>query len=303
MSERSPDTIQRLLTLRQYPGFAAADLGELATIAENVEEVTFPAGAIVAPAGRVPPLQLVIDGRIEAARPGGTIAAWGRKQVFGVLEVMAGRPITTAAVATEETRTYQLGAVDFADLLEDNFGLLSSARRALARQLMALDRFGAPRPVVARGVGGSTGAVVPTVRARGLVDRLVALRRQFPLSTGRVQALAALAAASREITWSPGAPVTEAGQCADGLLVILEGAARTTGPARTWSLRCAGQAIGTLETLAERPYGETTTALAPLRALHCPATALLDVTEDHVELALGMVAQLAGELLDRAADA
>jgi hypothetical protein len=61
MREHAPITIQRMLTLRQVPGFGDADLSELATIAENLVERTFVAGATVAsPATRVPAIHLIL---------------------------------------------------------------------------------------------------------------------------------------------------------------------------------------------------------------------------------------------------
>ena len=126
------DSIHRLLTLRQYPGFADAELEELAVIAENVVDMTLPAGSIAAPSGRVPSLLLVVEGRIETAT-----ATYGPREVFGSLEVIAGRALKSPAVAVLPTRVLQLGPADFANLLEDNFGLLTNVRRTLARELLA----------------------------------------------------------------------------------------------------------------------------------------------------------------------
>ena len=66
-----------------------------------------------------------------------TTTAWEARQVFGVLEVVAGRAVQAAVIAAVETRTLQLGAADLAEILEDNFGLLSNARRNIAKNLLS----------------------------------------------------------------------------------------------------------------------------------------------------------------------
>ncbi|HSK04605.1 MAG TPA: hypothetical protein VK932_25310, partial [Kofleriaceae bacterium] len=110
MRSQAPITIQRMLTLRQYPGFSDADISELATIAENVVERRFAARATVdAPGSPVPAIHLIVEGRLEAAGSG---RAWGPRHVYGALEAIAGRAAAERVVATTDTRTLQLAAAD-----------------------------------------------------------------------------------------------------------------------------------------------------------------------------------------------
>lgn len=277
------DSIQRLLTLRQYPGLGDAELAELAVVAENVIEVEFPIGAVVAPPRRVPDLHLVVEGRIEAGS-----AAWGPRQVYGALEVIAGRAVATPAIAAIATRTLQLPAADFAEVLEDNFGLLSNVRRSLARQLLAV---GHRAPVRAR----LPYAFRPG--ALGLVDRLILLRHQITFATGWIQALSVLAQSTREVHWPAGAIVSRAGDPAPGAFVIIHGTVRC-GPGPDARLLGPSEALGALEVLAEVPYEATAEAITGVRALECPSIALFDVMEDHTEFALSMIMRLASVLLD-----
>jgi len=274
------DSIHRLLTLRQYPGFADAQLEELAVIAENVAEVSLPAGTIAAAAGRVPALQLVVEGRIECGDK-----TYGPRHVFGALEVIAGRSIKDPAIALVPTRVLQLAPADFANVLEDNFGLLSNVRRLLARRLLAAGPRAYVRPRLPYVVRGES---------LGLVDRLVLLRHQITFATGRIQALASLAQATREVRFEPGDHITRAGAPATASYVIIDGAlrthdGRTLGP---------NDALGVVESLAESAYTITAEATTPVRALECPSISLFDVIEDHTELALSLIARLASELLD-----
>jgi CRP-like cAMP-binding protein len=273
-------SIHRLLTLRQFPGFADAELEELAVIGDNVTERTLLEYEVAAPGGRVPPLQLVVEGRIES---GGHV--YGPRQVFGALEVIAGRPLAEAAIATERTRVLQLAPADFANLLEDNFGLLTNVRRSLAHRLLAA------------GVRGYTRPRLPYVvrpDSLGLVDRLVLLRHQITFATGRIQALASLAQATREVYFHPGEAITRAGALATSSYVLIDGGVRTS-EGRTLGPNVA---IGVVEALAETAYTTTAEATTLVRALEIPSISLFDVIEDHTDLALSLVARLASALLD-----
>jgi CRP-like cAMP-binding protein len=283
--------IQRLLALRQHPGFANADLSELANMAENLVEVEFAAGTVVAsPESRVPALHLVVEGQLVTTTPRGNVAAFGPRQVFGVLEVIANRAVSAPVVAMTETRTLQLGAADLSEILEDNLGLLSNARRGIARHLLLARARSATwhRPLQ---------VIVPSPQF-GLVERLIVLRQHLPFA--RIQPLAALAQATHEVEWAAGEIVRHAGDHADGALVILEGAVRSRQSRAP--VLVPNDAVGMLETLAEQDYTETTEAVTRTRTLHVPAHALFDVMEDHTDLALGTITMLAGELLDVAGD-
>lgn len=269
--------VQRLMALRQYPGFAAADLNELAVLAENVVEQEFPAGTVVTRAGRVPAVQLVLDGRLALGD-----TAWGPNAAVGAIEAMAGRAVTVPLVAAVDSRTLQLGAADFADILEDNISLLSSVRRSVARLLLAMRRQLPARTQLA--IGG---------RPLGLVDRLLVLRHQLPFANGRIQALAALAGTAREVAWPSATPIACAGISSGDAYVIVDGAVRmrdrVLGP---------GDAVGLLEALAEVPAVDSAESLVPTRALHISASALFDLVEDHTDLGLAIIASLASELVD-----
>ncbi|MDQ3364418.1 MAG: cyclic nucleotide-binding domain-containing protein [Myxococcota bacterium] len=287
--DHDPVAIQRLLVLRQFPGFADAELSELATIAENVIDHTWPAGSVVvAPGGRVPSIQLVVAGQL-ATEEGDT--SWGPRELFGAFEVMAGRAAASRVVAVSDTRTLQLAASDFAEIMEDSYSLLTSARRALARRLLAL---GGDRPCSA---GALSHPVVRPTRL-DMVDRLIVLRQQLPFSTSRIQPLAALAQATEELRLPVGALLARRGELPEGAMVLLEGAARATHPQREPRILVEGHAIGGLETLAELPYAATIEAVTPVRALRIPNAAMFDVMEDHPDFAIAMLGRLANALLE-----
>jgi CRP-like cAMP-binding protein len=285
MTDRNIVPVERMIALRRYPGFADADLAELAVLADNVVETEFVAGAEVARAGRVPAFHLVVEGQLAMQD-----ARWGPRDLAGAVEALAGRVIAAPMIATTHARTLQLSAADFADIVEDNFGLLSDVLRDMARHLLALQRRRGPAPLRVHPANPTTGAL-------GLVDRIVALRRQLPFATGRIQALSALAQATRERTVEAGERIAISGEWAKSSFVILDGVVRVGG-------RVLGpdDAIGTIEMLGGATYAGDAEALTAGRVLECPAIAVYDVIEDHTDLGLAMIANLAGEAIDRLHD-
>jgi len=284
MPDVNPKLLRRMLALRQFPMFAATELAELATIAENVVETTFPAGAVIAPAGaQLPALHLVLEGRIEAGR------SWGARQIFGALQVFARREHLVTAVATAETQTLQLSAADLVEVLEDNFGVLLSVVRELAARMVVA---GPPGPPI----------VVPSAGAElGLVDRLIVLRQLAPFAGAGLQGLSMLAHSSEEVRWAPGTIVARAGELASGSLLVLEGVLRGPGGASYELGR--GQGFGALETLAGIGHTLTLEAITPVRALHSGGTAMLDVLEDHPDIGMSIISAFARSLLDLPAGA
>ena len=285
MSDFNPLVLRRILALRRFAIVADAELAELATLAENVVETRFPAGALIAQAdSRLPALHLVLEGAIESAG-----MTWGPQQVFGALEVLADRVLAAPAVAKTETRTLQLFASDVAEFLEDSFGVLRTTLRTLATQLLAHGSAATPLPKHERRV---------VTQPLGLVERLVLLRQQSLFAGARLEALATLAHASAEVHWSAGEVVTRAGELAQSALVIVEGsleAAAGDGAAHTLG---PGDTIGGLEMLAEAAHKETAQATCAGRGLRCTSAAIFDVIEDHADFGLAMIATFAATLLD-----
>lgn len=282
MPDFNPAVLRRMLFLRQCDMFATADLDELATMAENVVSTTHPAGSIIEPAGAyLSALRFVVEGRIEARD-----RHWGPRQVFGALEVAAARPLATPAIATTTTETFELSNTDFGEVLEDNFGVLLSALRDLATQVLALD------PSTIRRL-----RPMPVLRNLGLVERLLLLRQLVPFLGARMQALVRLAHDSEEVRL-PAGVILPGDELASGGLVIVEGTVHTSEPGA--HVLGPGDSLGYLEALSGRPVAKTWTSTTGLRALRTPTGVLFDVLEDHTDVGLALVSAFSRALLDRA---
>jgi hypothetical protein len=123
-----------------------------------------------------------------------------------------------------------------------------------------------PESVLRRSRGSCAGGSPP----RNL-RVLIVLRQQLPFSRAPLQALAALAHRSDEVSVAGGSALVQPGELASGSWTVIEGALRaqrrTLGP---------GSAIGLFETLAGTHHEAGVEALAPWRLLCVGSTAILD---------------------------
>ena len=302
MSDHDPMLLRRLLELRRFPLFASGELGELAMLAENVTETWHDAGSVIARPSTLGAIHLILSGGI-AVGP----TTYGAHNAFGVLEVLARRPLAAPAVAVGETRTLRLTAPDLREVLEDNFGLLLIAIRELAVRTLAVREAGPlGRPLAAS-------AQLPS--PLGLVERMIVLRRQIPFvpvplcgqpevlgRTAPLEAIAALAHATKETTWPAGAVMARGGEPPRDARIILDGNVRATRADRDPYLLGPGSSIGVLESLAGVHHPATVEVVSPVRALEISSSIIFDVIEDHTELGLAIIEALAGGLLDAAVD-
>lgn len=304
MSDHDPILLRRLLELRRFPLFASAELGELAMLAENVSEVWHDAGALIARPSTLDAIHLILSGGIAAGS-----VAYGAHKAFGVLEVLARRPLAAPAVAVGETRTLRLTAPDLREVLEDNFGLLLITIRELAVRTLAIREAGP--------LGRPLAASTPMAAPLGLVERMIVLRRMIPFvptpscrqppeahaRAAPLEAIAALAHATKETTWPAGAVMARSDEPPRDARIILDGNVRATRADRDPYLLGPGSSIGVLESLARVHHPATIEVVSPVRALEISSSIIFDVIEDHTELGLAIIEALAGSLLDASADA
>jgi CRP-like cAMP-binding protein len=303
MSDHDPVLLRRLLELRQFPMFAGAELGELAMLAENVREIWYPSGAVIARPPAADAIHLILSGQIDAGAQ-----AHPAHRPFGVLEVLARRPLGAPAVAVGETRTLRLTAAELREVLEDNFGLMLITLRELAGRTLAA---GPVRSAGAAGAASAAALAGPASLASplGLVERMIVLRRQLPFTSAApfgpqrapLEAIAILAHASQETTWPAGAVMARSGEPSRHLRFLLDGAVRVTRDEGEPYLLGPGSSLGVLESLAGAPHAGTVEVVAPVRALEIASSVIFDVLEDHTELGFALIESLAGGLLDTAA--
>lgn len=268
--------LQRVIALRPFALLRGVELGELATLAQNVVETRLEPGASIVEAGEsFTGAHFVVEGALETP----TLTT-GPGAVVGLLELFANQPARARVRATTATRTLRIDAEDLAEVVEDNFGVLVAALRMVAE----LD-LGSQSPRVALPAGARA--------SLGLVERLFVLRSQSVFARARLRGLATLAHASHELVWEHGTVIATPDRPAAGAYMILDGKVA----AGAGNELAAGDAFGLRETLAGRAHLTMLEAVGPVRALATPGAMLLDVLEDQTDLGLAILRALARDVL------
>jgi CRP-like cAMP-binding protein len=275
---------ERRLALRRMAGFDRLGSEELAAIAKRTRRHELaPEELLVSPEQPRTSAHLLVSGELELRRgerawtwtPAHPLDLFWLARDTAPLEARAKSGVVTLALDFDELE----------ELLADHFPLWLGTTGDVARALLDLGPRLPPNP-----------ARVARVRAPLTTDRfsarLVALRAGLAFAGGAIEALAQLADAAVEVVFPRDATLWHEGDAASRLIVPVEGALRGLSDDEVG-------ALGSLELLAERPHRATIVAVTEVRALSIEGEDLLDVLEDHQDLARDCVALLAGTLIRR----
>jgi CRP-like cAMP-binding protein len=112
--------VERLIVLRQQLPFAAARLQALATLAHASDEITWPAGTVIARAGELATSGFVIIEGSALATRGDLVQVVEAGASIGHLETLAGLHHTATIQTTQAVRALRSGAPAMLDVLEDH---------------------------------------------------------------------------------------------------------------------------------------------------------------------------------------
>jgi CRP-like cAMP-binding protein len=285
----------RLLYLRTLPLFGTLPPEDLALLATYTEERQFEAGALlVAEVGRVAAIHLIVDGSVRTSRGGSPIGVFGPRDTVGVLGLLARTDGGVEAITVTATRTLEIGADALLDLFEDHFSILEHVIRGVAS--LVLDKrkqlllSGAPELQV--------DVSIPRVRPLDLVERIFFLRRAMPREFTSVAALAGIARRATELRLEPGALLWNQGDPADAVVIPVRGAIACLVDGQQRFRFGPGVFVASSEALAGAPHWYEARTDSPLLALRVAIEDLIDVFDDHFELAMEMLALMARDLLD-----
>lgn len=182
------------------------------------------------------------------------------------------------------------------ELLSDNFSMLQTILRLLARGLLYNRRhLGLHAGYDHRPDAGLTCPAQPL----DLVQRLRFLRQSFSFASPHLAALVDLARQAEEVRMEPGAVLWRQGESADWSDTIYCGTVRGTvdgGEQRFYFHD--GSSVGAIDNLAVAPRWYTATAETTVVSLRITAEHLLDLFEDRFEIANDFLEMIAGELVD-----
>jgi CRP/FNR family transcriptional regulator, cyclic AMP receptor protein len=108
----------------------------LAAVAEQAEEVDFPAGRLIVRQGEIGTgFFLIMAGRTRVVRDGETLAELGPGEFFGELSLLDGEPRIAAVVSETSTTCLAIPSWKFDTLLESQPRIAIALLRGVARRL------------------------------------------------------------------------------------------------------------------------------------------------------------------------
>ncbi len=287
-------TIQRLIILRSFEGFADLSPSEVNALADLTRKRFFKEGAVLSEEGApTRSIQFIVSGKVALSRHGHDMSEFGPGSAVGGLNWLARDPDTPRMVALEDTVTLEVLVEDMEDLFEDNFGFFVGVCRAMVRIILELRR-----QLGQRAGYDEDGEPAPyPERELDLVERIFHLRQTLTFAHTRIEALANMARAAVEVRLSPGDVLWREGDMPDRLLFPVCGLVRaSTKEGQEFTFKPGGS-FGGLDLLANQPRWYTVEVVEPMVALQFDQELFLDMLEDHPAMARDFQGVLAQGLL------
>jgi CRP-like cAMP-binding protein len=287
--------LERVLLLRTFAPFEDLAPAHLAAMAEMAEDRFFPAGAEIEGEGApVWHVHYILSGEVEIRRGGKVLRTFGERSVIGGLAALAEQRNSAQVVAKTDVTTFSFSQEDQRDVFEDDFEVLLRVMRSVARGFLEARR--------AAGAGGGfrpdDESAPPPREPLGLVDKLAFLRRTGPYNEARLEAVAELARESPEVRLPAGEVLWREGDPSGSSLVMVSGVVTGTADQGRQRFRFStGSIVGGLDSLAAVPRWFDATAETDVVAIQVNYNVLLDLLEDHTEMAMDLLRVLASQVL------
>jgi CRP-like cAMP-binding protein len=285
--------LERLLLLKTFPGIGDLSPDDLTALAENSRERFFAAGAEIFPEGKpVGCVHYVVEGKVEMRRGGQRVLQLGDRSVIGGLAALARTANGQQAVAIADTYTLEVDREDMIEMFEDNFEMLLTAMRGIARGFIEARKGAGNRA----GLDEDYEEVEAPAERLGLVERLFFLHKNFAFQSAQVESLTQMAKSAEEIRLRAGERLWSAGDPADRMLMIVSGVVHARNAEQEFRFGPGGS-IGGLGAMAEVPRWYHATAQTDMVALGVRMQEMIDIFEDRVDMAIEVASRLAGGLL------
>jgi len=288
--------IERIHSLRAMFGTSGPSTHALAALAQHITPVRIPKGTQLAHEGSLlGVVYLIIEGRIVASRNGRPWGEFAAPGSIGFLPALAGSIDGIDCVATEDTIALALRSEDMLEVLEDHFDLLLGALRGFAQSSIELRCQLFPTAAFSNAVREATQC--PT-EPLDLVERILHLRQTFGLQRSFVAEIAELARAAQEARYDAGTKLWSIGDPANHAVILLCGVVECTHPDGALFRFGPGDIVGNLDTMANVPRWFNAVTKEPVVALLMQGEVMLDVLEDHPELAFDFLRMFSASLID-----
>ena len=287
--------IDRLIALRSFPPHADLSLEEVEALVPLTVERSFAAGATVMPEGEhVTEVFFVVRGRVKLTHGGKSFNEFGPHSIIGGLAAIAGDPEGYGCVALEDTTVLALPSEVLLESMEEHFDRVRPLIATLATQILKIRRRLGPAAGFERSEWQPAGAPPAPLN---LIERLSLLRGAIPFGGSRLEALTDLAKDVREVRFSADQLLWQESDEADDTLFIVWGAVRAKNKEGLELRFGPGDIVGFLSAFGESGRWFEARAETELVALQLTPDMLIDIFQDHSELAVAMIRSMAGGLL------
>jgi len=285
--------VERLMYLRTLPLFGNLPAHELAILARFAEERPFRRGDVLFDEGRrVDAIHILVEGSARVSRQGRPFRQFGPRDAVGVMGLLARTTEGVRAVALEDGVALAIRGSVLFRIFEEQFSIYHHILRGTARLLLS-ER---------AQLGGVTAADAEQMHREGsgdldIVDHMEVIGRALPFWKSTL-ALAQLARGVSEQRFEPGQCAWKLGDPAGWIMLPVAGTVTCRAEVGMATHAGAGVALGLVEALAERRHWCSVTAEEALTVIRLEHETLLDVLEDHFDVAADCLAAMAADVLE-----
>ena len=299
--------LERALHLRSLTIFRDLGTEELAACAQLTQERYLRRHEVLYREGQpIRALYLLIDGSVRLEHQGRHLRHLEAAADLGLIELLAGQPHRFRAVADSNAVALVIEGAALMDLVEEHFALFLQIRHALgvevAQQQHALGSFhmlsAPPVPAVAAPSAPGNGVDASRQPSSDLAEVLLALQRTTVLRDVGLAHLAALTSEDQQLCLKPGEALWTRGADPTFMVLVTDGVVSCVPERTDLTFRAGvGTLLGVDAAFGGTPYAYDATAETSVTCRVMQTQMLLDLAEDHFDLAERVLAHSAGELL------
>jgi CRP-like cAMP-binding protein len=289
------DLTERLLHLRSIPVGGAMPPYILKIIASHLTEEEFPKGAVVMTQGQpIAEFLMLLEGELSLVRGGKPIGRLKAPQTLGFLGIIAQSEGTYDAVVERDVKALMLDADVLLDLMSEHTVFLIATLRYVGERLY-YDMQDLPEQAL--GMAPEELPITVSDRPLDLVERVLMLRRSNFFGKANMNALSTYAQQLEEIRVPEGERLWNVGDDGDHFVLLVDGTVRcAAADGRTFRFG-KGNAVGGLESVANKTRWYTAVAETPLVGLLGRRDTTVDLFEYNFEMAMHFTSALANALV------
>ncbi len=293
-----PVFVGPLIHLRTLPHFEGVPQTQLSTIAHESAEALLRRGSVLFESGEpATSIYMMMDGFVEVGGPGPSSMV-GPGGVVGFLESLAGAAAIRQVRAETDLVALRLDIDALRTICEQSFSVLGALLQYVAR--CTADSL----PALMASVAGRPEAWAADEELRlDRVGRILALNRSPIFPSSGMDALAELAGQLQTLHLERGTALWEAGEVPRGFYLICRGSVEVAGGGDAPRTVGQGGVPGLVSSLADQPARAGARAAEDSIVLYAGVETLLDVFEDHFEMAFGFLGLMAANVMQAEAKA